>query len=276
MPQTPPPERNSQELLQRLCVNVLPALAYASNYVTSGWTVGFAFDTQEGEHALGSDRRRGFVRRQNTVSVLPHGCDIYSASQRGGEYLIISIAEEDGVDLFGDLPGERVHQDLIDRRFAGLAQKLRSRLLRHQHGGELAEDLMLSDALALSILAISRAKGEETEAKERWWLTPARMKKIEAMIEDGLESGISVAGLAEALELSQGFFTRIFCAGTGMSPHKYILSRRVSRARRLLRDKSVPLAEIAAACGFSSQSHMTSVFTESLGISPAAVRRTQA
>lgn len=273
---TPQQERNSQELPQRLCVKVLPALAYASNYVTSGWTVGFAFDTQVGEHALGSDKRGDFVRKQNTVSVLPHGCDIYSASQRGGEYLIISVAEEDGGDLFGDLPGDRVHQDLIDRRFAGLAQKLRSRLLRHQLGGEFAEDLMLSDALALSILAVSHAKGEETEAKERWWLTPARMKKIEAMIEDGLESGISVADLAEALELSHGFFTRIFCAGTGMSPHKYILAHRVSRARRLLRDSSVPLAEIAAACGFSSQSHMTSVFTETLGVSPAAIRKAQA
>jgi AraC family transcriptional regulator len=52
-----------------------------------------------------------------------------------------------------------------------------------------------------------------------------------------------------------------------------LLSRRVERAKSMLRDAHVPIAQIALACGFASQSHLNSVFKRLTGMTPASYRR---
>ena len=59
---------------------------------------------------------------------------------------------------------------------------------------------------------------------------------------------------------------------TGRSPHQFVLARRVERAIDMLRRSPLSLTDVAAACGFSSQQHMTHVLSERLGIAPSAVR----
>jgi AraC family transcriptional regulator len=81
-----------------------------------------------------------------------------------------------------------------------------------------------------------------------------------------------VQDLAEALGLSVGFFARAFKRATGRAPHDHIIDRRISRARLLLRDRSLGLAAIALASGFASHAHMTATFRTRLGISPHGLR----
>ena len=57
---------------------------------------------------------------------------------------------------------------------------------------------------------------------------------------------------------------------TGLTPHAYQLQRRVALARRLIA-QGLPLAEVAAACGFADQSHMTRQFVRKYGVSPGMV-----
>jgi AraC family transcriptional regulator len=78
--------------------------------------------------------------------------------------------------------------------------------------------------------------------------------------------------MAQLLELSEGYFIRAFKQATGKSPHSYLIDRRLARARALMRDSKASLAEIALACGFNSQAHMTSAFKQRLGVSPAQLR----
>jgi AraC-like DNA-binding protein len=59
----------------------------------------------------------------------------------------------------------------------------------------------------------------------------------------------------------------------GMPPHRWLLLQRVLHAKSLLRDPLRPLADIAAACGFTDQSHFTRVFTSIVGASPGAWRK---
>jgi AraC-like DNA-binding protein len=58
-----------------------------------------------------------------------------------------------------------------------------------------------------------------------------------------------------------------------MAPHRWLLRHRIDRAKALLRGSEAPLAEIADACGFSDQSHLTRVFRSLTGTSPGAWRR---
>jgi AraC family transcriptional regulator len=64
----------------------------------------------------------------------------------------------------------------------------------------------------------------------------------------------------------------MFRTSFGLPPHQYVLARRLSRARELLRSTSLPLGEIALACGFASASHFTNRFKQVLGGTPGEYR----
>src|SRR5712691_4859096 len=67
--------------------------------------------------------------------------------------------------------------------------------------------------------------------------------------------------------------TRQTRTSTGATPRAFIEQRRIERARALIEDTDQPLAEIAAATGFATQSHLTTAFRRATGFTPAAYRR---
>ena len=89
-----------------------------------------------------------------------------------------------------------------------------------------------------------------------------------------LQSDLSLDQLTRETRYSRGHFLRMFRAATGKTPHQYLTERRIERAKRILCDEQkTPLIDIAARCGFSSQSHMTRVFREQTGVTPGAFKR---
>jgi transcriptional regulator GlxA family with amidase domain len=82
-----------------------------------------------------------------------------------------------------------------------------------------------------------------------------------------------MADLARACNLSPGHFTRAFKQTTGQPPHRWLMERRIEKAKQLLTDTTLSLAEIAMACGFADQSHFTRVFSRTTHASPGAWRR---
>ncbi|MDI3566837.1 helix-turn-helix transcriptional regulator [Bradyrhizobium sp. Arg816] len=58
-----------------------------------------------------------------------------------------------------------------------------------------------------------------------------------------------------------------------LSPHKWLLKRRVDQAKSLLRDRTLPLSDVALSCGFNDQSHFTRFFAKLTGVTPGAWRR---
>lgn len=86
---------------------------------------------------------------------------------------------------------------------------------------------------------------------------------------------LSLRRLAAECGLSVRQFTRAFRLSTGSSPHRYLLSLRLKRARELLVDPALRLDQIAMACGFADQSHFTRVFGDAEKMSPGAWRRSQ-
>lgn len=83
---------------------------------------------------------------------------------------------------------------------------------------------------------------------------------------------IDLARLANVAGLSRHHFLRRFKHETGLTPHAYLTDCRVRAARRLVA-AGEPLAEVAAACGFFDQSHLSNAFKARVGVAPGAFRR---
>jgi AraC family transcriptional regulator len=104
-------------------------------------------------------------------------------------------------------------------------------------------------------------------------LPPRILRRIRDRIEAELDTELSLASLAKESGYSRAHFLRMFRAATGLTPHQYVLERRLSTAQQLLRQSKMLLADIALKCGFSSQTHMNDVFRKRLGVTPLEYRR---
>ncbi len=239
-------------------IELLPAASYETRYIAPQASIGFAFDSQRGLHAIGSDRVRPFTATPNGLAFIPLGCDVFSESPEGGEYL--RLIRTDGTPLAGD----HAFNNRIDRQALALAQQMRSALLRAS-----PEDDWEAWALAL----VQRAMGDTVSAAPlRGSMTARRLRLLDEFIDAGLHGPLGVQAMAAMLGLSEGYFIRAFKDATGKSPHSYLIDRRLVRARGLLRDPAKRLADIAQACGFASQAHMATAFRQRLGVSPRDMR----
>lgn len=104
-------------------------------------------------------------------------------------------------------------------------------------------------------------------------LAPWQLRRVCAYVEANLEENPSIADLAGECRLSPGHFARAFATSTGTSPHKWLVNRRIERAKALLLGGGQELSQIALACGFVDQSHFTRVFVQSEGQTPGRWRR---
>jgi AraC-like DNA-binding protein len=106
----------------------------------------------------------------------------------------------------------------------------------------------------------------------RGGLPPRAMRRVREFIEEHLEDNISIQALANIAGLSMYHFARAFKQSDGMTPHDYLIQRRVQRTKDLLAETDLPLSEIALASGFSDQSHCARRFREHVGMTPSSYR----
>jgi transcriptional regulator GlxA family with amidase domain len=81
-----------------------------------------------------------------------------------------------------------------------------------------------------------------------------------------------VARLASVSGVSEAHFARSFKEAFGLPPHRYLLTRRIERAKTLLRDTDLPITEIAFETGWSSLGTFGRVFRDITGESPGDLR----
>jgi AraC family transcriptional regulator len=130
----------------------------------------------------------------------------------------------------------------------------------------------LAHALATRFLLYGTSS-EHTRNSSVEPLPPRILRGIRDRIEAELDTELSLASLAKESGYSRAHFLRMFRAATGLTPHQYVLERRLSAAQQLLRQSKMLLADIALKCGFSSQPHMNDVFRKRLGVTPLEYRR---
>jgi AraC-like DNA-binding protein len=100
-----------------------------------------------------------------------------------------------------------------------------------------------------------------------------RQRRVADFIEANLAEPIRLKDLAEAAGLSRMHFAAQFRAATGLRPHDYLVRRRIEKAQDLLRDASIPLAQVALGVGFQTQAHFTTVFRHQVHETPGRWRQ---
>ncbi|PTW55698.1 AraC family transcriptional regulator [Breoghania corrubedonensis] len=174
----------------------------------------------------------------------------------------------DGVgrrDFNGLLP----QQGTCDQVMLGLCQALLPALENPQD----AHPLFLEQMKLAIFTHLVQEYGELSfSSQAKGSLAGWQEKRVIDYIVEHLDEPFSISSLAEACGLSRSYFIKAFQRSFGRTPHQWLTEYRVKRARELLQ-MSMPISEIALACGFSDQSHFTRVFSKLVGTSPARYRQ---
>jgi len=131
---------------------------------------------------------------------------------------------------------------------------------------------MLARAVAYRLTGYLTGRDKGAERAVRSGLPASRLRRISEHVDRQLEAPLSLRELARVANLSVFHFARSFKESTGLSPHQYVLRRRVERAKQLLGGTALNLAEIALRCGFSNPSHFTQAFHQICGVTPTSWR----
>ena len=136
-------------------------------------------------------------------------------------------------------------------------------------GAVTPQDPQAHTACECSLLRIvERLSALAQRGPERVVTATASLQRALQLIDaDPGSRNLTLTHLAQAAGVSRYQLLRAFARQLGLTPHAYILQRRLALARRLIRGRT-PLAEVAACTGFFDQSHLTRCFLRQFGVTP--------
>lgn len=230
----------------------------------------------EGESAYRGGRFAPYKKYPNTITTCLPGIRP-AARSRSRQEVIVGALHPDfirGIEEELDNRPSGTFQQLYGTNDPDLRNLLFLLLKESETGGRYgtlyAESLMA--ALATRLLYAARLEKLATNAGES--PLPRRpLRRVLERMEAGLSANLDLAALAAETGYSRAHFLRMFRAATGQTPHRYLVELRLEKARSLIAAGSMPLIEIAAACGFSNHAHLTTAFRSRYGVAPSAYRR---
>jgi AraC-like DNA-binding protein len=227
--------------------------------------------------------RQGRVTRE--LHTAPRMIEIYEREQSfdhqrwDGEFGRCARVEFSDADVQamtrGQLQSLRLHtqHEVFDDRVSRLTLDFSEQTLCGMPNGELyVQGLCVA---LLGILAKRYGAGGDAEGRAPGRiLRAAQQRRLSDLIHQQLGARLSLQRLAQEVGLSPHHFARLFKATYGTTPHQYVQALRIEAAvAALRREPTVPLADVALACGFASQSHMTELMRRHLGATPGVLRR---
>jgi AraC family transcriptional regulator len=131
----------------------------------------------------------------------------------------------------------------------------------------------LAQMMAVHLARHHSSKSSRLRAPVERPVSNVKMRRLVDFIDENLDRDLSLESMAAEAEISPLYLPHAFKVAVGHSPHQYVLQRRIQKARSLLTSTDSPIADIALAVGFSSQSHLSNWFRRLVGVSPASYRR---
>jgi AraC family transcriptional regulator len=215
--------------------------------------------------------------RRGDIAFRPRESELWS-DLSGGRFIQILQSHETYENLVSELvrggiayldPRDSFSDPLISQIALTIAGEIECGFI----DGILADALNM--ALAVQITRHSVDTSAITLAPSNG-LSRERLSRVRDYIETHLSARLTLTDLAEVACLSPYHFSRSFKEAVGVGPQRYVMQRRVARAKMLMRGTHRPLAEIAQEVGFADQSHLTSIFRRETGVTPGRYRAAMA
>ena len=240
-----------------------------------GWraaqhTLIFYLGVRIGDMAIESDRLRPHRWEPFTLLYRPPGVDFTHNCLHAADIVELQFSD----DLFAQLDVPFPFAPSVAHQAPQLSRIAKS-LNALLYGPTGTDPLAIESAAVRFLSDATSAIGARTESRPAASrrLDESRLSTTLSIIEARLSQRIGLAELAQAVDLNVHHFAKAFRATTGSTPHQHITARRVSLARVMLESMNADIVDVALACGFSSQSHLTDQFRRHVGTTPARYRR---
>lgn len=208
------------------------------------------------------------------LCIMPQGASSEWEITDSFDFVHLYVSDQELRRLFVETFDRDARLMVIPETTFGEAPHLSAALGLLAEATERGERLLADQALTAAVghLFLDPRYGGEKPIALRGGLAPVVRRRLIEHIDASLDRTITLQELAILAGLSEFHLQRMFRVSCGVSPHVFVLYRRIDRARRMLAGNE-PIAQIATACGFSSQSHMTRMFKTVTGTTPSAYRR---
>jgi AraC family transcriptional regulator len=135
---------------------------------------------------------------------------------------------------------------------------------------------LYADSLAkvLAMQLVRRYSYFKDLRTSRGGMAPRKLRKAIEFINCNLdeEQAVALPAVADEVQMSYSHFSRAFKQSMGVSPNVYMTEQRIERAKKLLSETDLRIADIALRTGFASQSHFTNTFRKLVWTTPKAFR----
>lgn len=254
-----------QEVAWGLFVTAVGSVEEGLGAPAEGWRLLYLVRGEALLAARGRRRQRVEAGEVILLDARP-GCRVVPDPQRGCTMHQVDLGGAlverwSGLDLFGTLP--RVVKAGFDEALLGGIVKLRDLARNPSPGAGLLRTGILGDLMARLELA-GRLGGGGRKGR--------LVEDARRILGDPEGDRLNLEAAAAELGVSYSWFRRCFRSQTGQSPQRYRLLRRLDQACRMLADSALPVREVAATLGFSSQAYFARMFRKETGLSPTVWR----
>jgi AraC family transcriptional regulator len=167
----------------------------------------------------------------------------------------------------------RLRPDLIFNEKRELNGHAAGYIQRALNTREPPTSLEMEGRIMLLLDALLTLHGGRQQNPVSGGLAAWQLRRVTEAMSEHAHHDLALEELAALVGLSAKHFARAFRQSTGVPPHRWLIERRIERAKTLLITADLGLAEIALACGFADQSHFTAAFRRGTGVTPGAFRQ---
>ena len=232
--------------------------------------------------AVNSDRVRHFRTPADSMAFYPKDSDFRIRTTNVLPGLVVELDPRKWIEGTALADGQALltlrYLDYVHDPVAAELGRAGIQLLLEDDSTGAPADQLAIEAIALGLVARvfrrltagSRVRPDDRAAGR---LSGRKMALATEYVEASLGGTVTVTQLARLLGMSVSSFSVAFSATLGTTPARYVVERRVARARLLLVQLELSVAEVALICGFSNQAHLTRVFKTLVGVTPGAYRK---